>query len=102
MCVIGCMILTGAKETQGVDLKTWIETVKRVGPEGKGHEAAIQAMSMLSKQPADSIPQLLEGMNGANRLAVNWLRSAVEFLHCQTCLQRHGGLVALGGGLATL
>lgn len=78
MCVIGCMILTGAKETQGVDLKTWIETVKRVGPEGKGHEAAIQAMSMLSKQPADSIPQLLEGMNGANRLAVNWLRSAVE------------------------
>ena len=61
-----------------VDLDELIAKVKAVGPEGKGHEDAIKAIAELSAQKPESIPKLLAGMNGANRLAVNWLRSAVE------------------------
>lgn len=61
-----------------VDVDDLIRVVKAVGPEGKGHEAAVKAMKALSAQSPDAIPTILSGMNGANPLAVNWLRSAVE------------------------
>lgn len=60
------------------DLADLIQKVNAVGPEGKGHESAIEAMKELSRLPASAIPKLLKGMNRSNRLSMNWLRSAVE------------------------
>ena len=67
-----------AAPARAVDLNQWIEQVKGIGPEGQGYEKAIPAIKRLSAEPPASIPGILKGMNGANRLAENWLRSAVE------------------------
>jgi hypothetical protein len=55
-----------------------ITVIKKVGPEGQGNEAATVAWRELTKADASRIPAILESMNGANELALNWLRSAVE------------------------
>ena len=63
-----------AAPARAVDLNQWIEQVKGIGPEGQGYEKAIPAIKRLSAEPPASIPGILKGMNGANRLAENWLR----------------------------
>lgn len=49
-----------------------------VGPEGKGNAAAAEAWGELTQQSADSIIPILEAMDGASPLAMNWMRSAAE------------------------
>ncbi len=61
-----------------------IAAIRAVGKRAKGHAAAIQAWKALSQLPATSLPEVLAGMDGANDLAVNWLRSAAD-----TITQRH-------------
>ena len=78
-CMWGVLALMGTShQAMAVDLGEWIKAVNAIGPEGKGHEAAIEAMKKLSAQPSSAIPEMLKGMNASNRLSVNWLRSAVE------------------------
>ena len=60
------------------DLEKAIATVRQVAAKGQGHEAAVDAMQELNKATAAQIPELLAGMDDANALAVNWLRSAIE------------------------
>lgn len=55
-----------------------IQAIRAVGPEGQGNAQATQAWNQLIQSNADALPRLLAGMDGANDLAVNWLRSAVE------------------------
>lgn len=55
-----------------------VQQVRAVGPEGQGNAAASAAWKILADEPAASIPRLLAAMDGANDLAVNWLRAAVE------------------------
>jgi hypothetical protein len=55
-----------------------IAVVRTVGPEGKGNAEATTAWQTLSRAPVKSLPALLEGMDGANELALNWLRAAVD------------------------
>ena len=55
-----------------------ISVIKSVGPDGEKHAEAITAVKELSKAPVDSITVILRSFEGANPLAVNWLRSAVE------------------------
>ncbi|MBX3731518.1 MAG: hypothetical protein KF791_02865 [Verrucomicrobiae bacterium] len=74
-------------------LETAAGTVRSVGPEGRGHEAAAAAWSVLAGAPVAAVPGLLAAMDGANDYALNWLRSAVE-----TVVQRgaaSGQVVAL-------
>lgn len=61
-----------------VDLDQWIKTIKAVDAQGVGHEPAIEAVRQLSQQEPEMIPAMLKGMNGANPLAINWLRGAIE------------------------
>ena len=63
---------------QAADLTTSIKTIRAVGPEGQGNAAAAKAWQTLSKAEASALPQILTAMDGANPLAANWLRAAVD------------------------
>ena len=55
-----------------------LQTVRRVGAEGRGNVAATAALRELSQADARELTTILTGMDGASPLALNWLRSAVE------------------------
>lgn len=60
------------------DLSESIQTIRSVGPEGKGNAEAAVAVRALSQAEVSALPTLLSAMDGANDLAANWLRAAVE------------------------
>ena len=68
-----------------------VATLRAVGGEGQGNEAAGQALHRLAKGSPESIPALLESMDGANPFASNYLRGAVEVIA--------GNTLAKGGSL---
>ena len=55
-----------------------IKTIRAVGNEGQGNAAAAKAWKQLIKADAAALPKILGAMDGANPLAANWLRSAVD------------------------
>jgi hypothetical protein len=55
-----------------------IKAIRAVGPEGLGNSEAAAAWQELSKAEAKSLVDILEAMDGANELALNWLRAAVD------------------------
>ncbi|MEM9410367.1 MAG: hypothetical protein AAGA30_04595 [Planctomycetota bacterium] len=58
-------------------IKDAIDSIKKVDANGEGHIEAVKAMKVLNALSADNIPLLLEGMDNANKLSLNWIRSAV-------------------------
>ena len=77
-----------------------LRAVQGVGPHGAGHAEAQTATKFLLTQDLASLPQILNAMDSANPLAMNWLRSAVESI-VQREQSRHMPLpvAALGGFL---
>ncbi|MAR10477.1 MAG: hypothetical protein CL681_10945 [Blastopirellula sp.] len=76
ICILGAMVSTvSAAEKTTSQL---VETIRAVGPEGKGHVAAQKASLALANAPVADIPVILAGMDQANALATNWLRIAVD------------------------
>ncbi|MBC8001279.1 MAG: hypothetical protein H7X97_01710 [Opitutaceae bacterium] len=69
--------LAGAAST-ATSLAEPIRAIHSVGPEGAGHVPASAAWRTLAATDAAMLPVILAGMAGANDLAANWLRSAVE------------------------
>src|SRR4029453_66798 len=55
-----------------------IQIIRAVGPEGLGNAKASEAWKQLSSTPASYPPAILTAMDGANELALNWLRAAVD------------------------
>jgi hypothetical protein len=55
-----------------------LKTIRSVGPKGVGHKEAADAWRQLSNTPASQLPDVLAGMDGADLLVSNWIRSAVE------------------------
>lgn len=55
-----------------------LEKIRSVGSEGAGNEAATAAWKSLAQSDPKELVAILKGMNGANPLAQNWLRAAVE------------------------
>ena len=55
-----------------------IPAIRAVDHEGKGNAAAAKAWSVLAAADASALPDILAGMDGANPLAANWLRAAVD------------------------
>lgn len=55
-----------------------LRAIKSVDKSGKNHSLAIAAAKELSKSPANSLPDILKGFEGANPLATNWLRGVVD------------------------
>ena len=73
-----CQFTSGFANDPTVDeLSDAIAKIKKVDKHGEGHAAAVEAMRVLNAATANQIPLILEGMDGANKLATNWLRSAV-------------------------
>ncbi len=55
-----------------------IKVIRAVGPEGLGNAQASAAWKDVSSAKASDLPTILAGMDGANELALNWLRAAVD------------------------
>jgi hypothetical protein len=55
-----------------------IGILRNVGPNGKGSQEAARAWQELAKADVRQLPQILAGMDGANALAKNWLRAAID------------------------
>lgn len=55
-----------------------IKAIRAVGPEGLGNAAASEAWQKLTSADAAALTTLLGAMDGANDLALNWLRAAVD------------------------
>ena len=60
------------------DLAAAVQTLRAVGPEGRGNAAAAAAWQKLVTADAAAVPDLLRAMDGANDYSLNWLRAAVE------------------------
>lgn len=54
-----------------------LEAVRSVNVEGKGFDAAIPAAKQLQQLPASEIPRVLDGAEGVNPIAENWIRGIV-------------------------
>jgi len=57
---------------------TTMEAIKAVAREGVGNEAASAAWKQIAQSKASELPLLLAAMDGANPLAENWLRAAID------------------------
>ncbi|MBU6276701.1 MAG: hypothetical protein KGQ61_08685 [Planctomycetes bacterium] len=55
-----------------------LDTLRQVDHEGKGNAAAGTAWPVVAAAGVESLPRVLAAMDGANPLAFNWLRTAVD------------------------
>ena len=60
------------------NLENALAAVRAVGPNGAGSPEAARSWHILAKADLQQLPDLLAGMDGANPLACNWIRSAVD------------------------
>jgi len=59
-------------------LAALLAKLRAVGPHAAGHAEAAAAWAELARQPAHRLPLLLAGLDGANPLAANWIRTAID------------------------
>ena len=55
-----------------------LPAIRGVDHEGKGNAAAAKAWGVIAAAEAAALPDILAGMDGANPIAANWLRSAID------------------------
>ncbi|MFV2069816.1 MAG: hypothetical protein ACC645_22855, partial [Pirellulales bacterium] len=60
------------------ELQRSLEAIRHVGPRGQRHAAAGKAWQRVAAARADQLGEILRAMDGANPLATNWLRAAVD------------------------
>src|SRR5437588_12802664 len=60
------------------DLRTPLETLRKVGPDGQHSREAARAWREVARADVADLATLLGGMDGASPLARNWIRSALE------------------------
>jgi hypothetical protein len=76
-CAIACELADGPA-TADIDLQQAIQTIRKVGPNGNGSPDASRAWRKVAGADVSRLGQILAGMDGANSLARNWLRSALD------------------------
>lgn len=74
-CLVCCSALTALRAE---NIVPQIEIVLKVGKEGAGQQAAVEALAILSRETTEALLPLLEGIDRANPLAANWLTGAFE------------------------
>lgn len=89
--VIAGLVAFWSSVAFGVEVAPLVRAINGVGPKGAGHPAAVDASRQLCQADAAQIPDILAGMDAANRLSANWLRGAVEAI-VQRELDRGGKL----------
>ena len=73
---------------QANDIEQQIAQIKQVQKEGQGNLAASKAVQQLSKADASALVPILSSFEGANPLAVNWLRGAFEAIAANAIEQK--------------
>ena len=76
--LVGWLMGGPAQAAAAPRLEDSLKVIRAVGPEGKGNAEAGAAWKQLSAAEASALPAILAAMEGANDLAVNWLRAGVE------------------------
>ena len=72
-------LICGIVTAQSESIAPLVETLRKVEREGKGNRAGHSAWAELTAQAgADQLPAILAGLDGADPLAANWLRAAVD------------------------
>ncbi len=73
---------------QAADVAPLLKTIRAVSSEGKGNREAAQAFQQLAKSGPETLPTLLAGLDGANPLAANYLRNAIEAISDRAISQK--------------
>ena len=71
-------VFCAAGTARAVELAAPLKAIQAVDREGDGHQEALAAWRQLVEADAAQLPEILAAMDGANPLAANWLRGAVE------------------------
>jgi hypothetical protein len=77
LTAVSCVTFAGPWAV-AAELDAALEKLRAVGPKGAGHEQAQAAWKTVAATPAREVTSVLAAMDGANPLAENWLRAAVE------------------------
>ncbi len=72
------LLLLMTQIARAADVQALLRTLEQVGSQGTGNEAAQAAWSKLAKLDATQLLEILAALDGANPLAANWIRSAVD------------------------
>lgn len=70
-------VLTGVHASAATVAES-VAAIRAVDHEGKGNAAAAEAWKVLATAPPGALVEILAAMDGANPLAANWLRAAVD------------------------
>ena len=73
--VVGCGLVS---PVGAASIEEHIAAVRAVGPEGRGNREATRAWRELARVGSGELVALLGALDGANDLAANWLRSAID------------------------
>ena len=88
----GVVLLVLAAGSSGAeDLPRALQTLRAVGPKGEGNEAACKAWQEVAGVDVGQVPELLKALDGANPLAANWIRTAIDSV-CERSLRDEGTL----------
>ena len=75
----GCLVVgVLSSATLGADLSQAVSTLRAVEPRGVGHRAAAVAWREAAAAQWQDLPTLLAALDGANPLAANWIRTAID------------------------
>jgi len=80
----GTFLALCAGTAEAASTSELLATIKAVGKQGRGNVAAGKAFQELVQSDAKVLPEILKAFDGANPLAVNWLRNAVESIADRT------------------
>jgi len=81
MATIVCLMaswLAGQQPADATELQPLVKTLQAVAPHGVGHREAAKAWEKLVQADAAQLPAILAGLDQANALAANWIRTAVD------------------------
>ncbi len=77
--VSALMAMRPVLPARGEEFPPLLEKLQAVGPEGQGHREATQAWAeLVEAADVNDLPAILAGLDGANPLAANWVRTAVD------------------------
>jgi len=81
-----------AGNASAADLSDSIQRLQQVGPKGKGHQQAVEAAALLSREAgSEDLVTILAGMDEVGPIAENWFRGVVEAV-AQRALEQQGAL----------
>lgn len=78
ICLTLMGICVGSSPSSEPQIEQWLSSVQAVVADGGSHQEAAEAWRKLAQLEAGHIPDLLAALDGANPLAANWIRCAIE------------------------